>query len=353
MTKKVVTFGEIMMRLSPPGFLRLGQARSFDVIYGGGEANVAVSLANFGVPVDYVTRLPDNDLGDACIQFLRQYGVGVDKIVRGGDRLGIYFLEIGAVQRGSKVIYDRAGSAIAAIERGMIDWERVFADADWFHWTGITPAISAGTADVCLEAVQVAKAMGLTVSCDLNYRKKLWKWGKTPGEVMPELVRHCDIAIGNEEDADKVFGIKAPETDVIAGKVEADKYRYVCEELAKRFPNLKTIAITLRGSISASHNTWSGVLWARPEPSRRDQGEFYVGPTFDITHIVDRVGGGDSFMGGLIYGLRTYGDDRQAALDFAVAASCLKHSIVGDFNLAIVAEVEKLMGGDVSGRVSR
>ena len=345
MTKKVVTFGEIMVRLSPPGFLRFRQARSFDVIYGGGEANVAVSLANFGVPVDYVTRLPDNDLGNACIQFLRQYGVGVDKIVRGGDRLGIYFLEMGAMQRGSKVIYDRAGSAIATIERGMIDWKRVFADADWFHWTGITPAISSGTADVCLEAVQVAKETGLTVSCDLNYRKKLWKWGKTPGEVMPELVQYCDIAIGNEEDADKVFGIKAPETDVIAGKVEADRYRYVCEELARRFPNLKTIAITLRGSISASHNTWSGVLW--------DQGEFYVGPTYDITHIVDRVGGGDSFMGGLIYGLRTYGDDRQAALDFAVAASCLKHSIVGDFNMVTVAEVEKLMGGDVSGRVSR
>ena len=345
MTKKVVTFGEIMMRLSPPGFLRFGQARSFDVIYGGGEANVAVSLANFGVPVDYVTRLPDNDLGDACIQFLRQYGVGVDKIVRGVDRLGIYFLEMGAVQRGSKVIYDRAGSAIATIEHGVIDWERVFADADWFHWTGITPAISAGTADVCLEAVQVAKEMGLTVSCDLNYRKMLWKWGRTPGEVMPELVRHCDIAIGNEEDADKVFGIKAPETDVIAGEVEADKYRFVCDELAKRFPNLKTIAITLRGSISASQNTWSGVLWG--------QGEFYVGPTYDITHIVDRVGGGDSFMGGLIYGLRTYGEDRQKALDFAVAASCLKHSIVGDFNLVTVAEVEKLMGGDVSGRVSR
>jgi 2-dehydro-3-deoxygluconokinase len=353
MSKKVVTFGEIMMRLSPPGFLRFGQARSFDVIYGGGEANVAVALANFGVPVDYVTRLPDNDLGDACIQFLRQYGVGVDKIVHSGDRLGIYFLEMGAVQRGSKVIYDRANSAIATIERGMIDWNRIFADADWFHWTGITPAISAGTASVCLEAVQVAKEMGLTVSCDLNYRKMLWKWGKTPGEVMPELVRHCDIAIGNEEDADKVFGIKAPETDVIAGKVEADKYRYVCEELAKRFPNLKTIAITLRGSISASHNTWSGVLWACPEQGRRDQGEFYIGPTFDITHIVDRVGGGDSFMAGLIYGLRTYGDNRQAALDFAVAASCLKHSIVGDFNLATVAEVEKLMGGDVSGRVSR
>jgi 2-dehydro-3-deoxygluconokinase len=342
---KVVTFGEIMMRLSPPGFLRFGQARSLNVIYGGGEANVAASLANFGLPVDYVTRLPDNDLGDACIQFLRQHGVGVNKIVRGGERLGIYFLEMGAVQRGSKVVYDRANSAIATIERGMIDWRQVFADADWFHWTGITPAISAGTADVCLEAVQLAKEMDLTVSCDLNYRKKLWKWGKMPGEVMPELVRHCDVAIGNEEDADKVFGIRAPETDVTAGVVEADKYHYVCEELAKRFPNLKTIAITLRGSISASHNTWSGVMW--------DQGEFYLGSTYDITHIVDRVGGGDSFMGGLIYGLRTYGDDRQKALDFAVATSCLKHSIFGDFNMVTVAEVEKLMGGDVSDRVSR
>lgn len=353
MAKKVVTFGEIMMRLSPPGFLRFGQARSFDVIYGGGEANVAASLANYGVPVDYVTRLPENDLGEACIQFLRGYGVGVDKIVRGGERLGIYFLEMGAVQRGSKVVYDRAGSAIATIERGMIDWKHVFADADWFHWTGITPAISAGTAEVCLEAVQLAKEMGLTVSCDLNYRKKLWKWGKTPGEVMPELVRHCDVAIGNEEDADKVFGIRAPETDVTAGVVKADKYRFVCEELAKRFPNLKTIAITLRGSISASHNTWSGVLWACPEPGRRDQGEFYVGPTYDITHIVDRVGGGDSFMGGLIYGLLTYENNRQAALNFAVAASCLKHSIFGDFNMVTVAEAEKLMRGDVSGRVSR
>jgi 2-dehydro-3-deoxygluconokinase len=345
MSRKVVTFGEVMMRLSPPGYLRFGQARSFDVVYGGGEANVAVSLANFGVPVDYVTRLPENDLGDACVQFLRQFGVGVDKIVRGGDRLGIYFLEMGAMQRGSKVVYDRANSAIATIERGMIDWQQVFADADWFHWTGITPAISAGAASVCLEAVQTAKEMGLTVSCDLNYRKKLWKWGKQPGEVMPELVGYCDVAIGNEEDADKVFGIKAPETDVTAGKVDADKYRHVCEDLAKRFPNLKTIAITLRGSISASHNTWSGVLW--------DQGRFYGGPLFDVTHIVDRVGGGDSFMGGLIYGLRAHSDDPQRALDFAVAASCLKHSICGDFNMVTVNEVEKLMGGDVSGRVSR
>jgi 2-dehydro-3-deoxygluconokinase len=344
MPKKVVTFGEIMLRLSPPGYQRFGQARAFDVIYGGGESNVAVSLANFGIPVDFVTRLPKNDLGDACLQFVRQYGVGVDKIVRGGERLGIYFLEMGTMQRGSKVIYDRAHSSIAAIESGMIDWQAVFSDADWFHWTGITPAISAGAAAVCLEAVQTARQMGLTVSCDLNYRKNLWKWGKSAGDVMPELVQDCDLAVGNEEDAAKVFGIHAPDTDVTAGKVEADKYRYVCEELHKRFERLNTIAITLRGSISASHNTWSGVLW--------HAGEFYIGAQYDITHIVDRVGGGDSFVAGLIYGLRTY-DDPQKSLDFAIAASCLKHSIFGDSNLVSVDEVEKLMKGDASGRVSR
>jgi 2-dehydro-3-deoxygluconokinase len=345
MSKRIVTFGEIMMRLSPPGFLRFGQARSFDVIYGGGEANVAASLAHYGMPVDYVTRLPANDLGEACIQFLHQYGIGVDYIVRGGERLGIYFLETGAAQRGSKVVYDRANSALATIEPNMVDWDAIFEDAAWFHWTGITPAISQGAAQVCLEAIKAAKRMGLTVSCDLNYRKKLWKWGSTAGEVMPELVEHCDVAVGNEEDADKVFGIRAPETDVIAGKVEADKYRFVCEALAERFPSLSLVAITLRGSISASHNTWSGVLW--------DSGVFITAPTYDITHIVDRVGGGDSFVAGLIYGLNKYGADRQRALNFAVAASCLKHTIVGDFNLATVDEVEKLMGGDVSGRVSR
>ncbi|HBX69497.1 MAG TPA: 2-dehydro-3-deoxygluconokinase [Chloroflexi bacterium] len=345
MNKKIVTFGEIMLRLSPPGYQRFSQARSFEAIYGGGEANVAASLANYGLPVDFVTRLPKNDIGEACLAFLRQYGVGVDLIARGGERLGIYFLEMGSMQRGSKVVYDRAYSSISTVEPGMFDWQAIFADADWFHWTGITPAISAGTAAVCLEAVKVAKEMGLTVSCDLNYRKNLWKWGKTPAEVMPELVSYCDVAIGNEEDADKVFGIKAPESDVTAGKVAADQYRYVCEKLAERFPNLQTIAITLRGSVSASHNTWSGVLW--------QNNAFYEGLQFDITHIVDRVGGGDAFMGGLIYGLRTYGDDYQKTLNFAVAASCLKHSIFGDFNLVTVAEVEKLMGGDASGRVSR
>lgn len=343
--KKVVTFGEIMLRLSPPGYLRFTQARSFDVIYGGGEANVAAALAQFGMPVDFVTRLPKNDIGEACLQYLRQYGVGVDKIVRGGDRLGIYFLEMGAVQRGSKVVYDRANSSLSSIQKGMVDWKTVFADADWFHWTGITPAVSQGAAEVCLEAAQTAREMGLTISCDLNYRKNLWKWGKKASEVMPELVALCDVALGNEEDADKVFGIKAPEADVDGGKVDAAQYQYVCEKLKERFPHLKTVSITLRGSISASHNTWSGVLWD-------DTRAFYVAPTYDITHIVDRVGGGDSFMAGLIYGLRTY-DNKQKALDFAVAASCLKHTIFGDFNQVSVAEVEAIMGGNVSGRVSR
>jgi len=343
--KKIVTFGEIMLRLSPPGYQRFKQARSFDVIYGGGEANVAAALAQFGMPVNYVTRLPKNDIGEACLTYLRQFGVGVDKIVRGGDRLGIYFLEMGAVQRGSKVVYDRANSAIATIEKGMVDWKAVFSDADWFHWTGITPAISQGAAEVCLEAAQTAREMGLTVSCDLNYRKNLWKWGKKASEVMPDLVATCDVALGNEEDADKVFGIKAPGSDVEGGHVDASQYRYVCEKLKERFPDLKTVSITLRGSVSASHNTWSGVLW-------EDDGSFYSAPTYDITHIVDRVGGGDSFMAGLIYGLRTY-DSKQDALNFAVAASCLKHTIFGDFNMVSVAEVEAIMGGKTSGRVSR
>jgi len=342
--KKVVTFGEIMMRLATPGHQRFVQVRDFEITYAGGEANVAVSLAQFGVPATYVTRLPANDLGDACLNFLRQFGVGTGHVVRGGERLGLYFLEAGAVQRSSKVIYDRADSAIATIEPGMVNWDEVFADAGWFHWTGITPAISESAAAVCLEAVQCAKEMGLTVSCDLNYRAKLWKWGKTAGEVMPGLVKHCDVAIGNEEDADKVFGIRAPDADVTAGKVDAGAYRYVCAELVNRFPNLGTVAVTLRGSLSASHNTWSGILYS--------DGELYRGPSFDITHIVDRVGGGDSFMGGLIYGLNTY-ENKQDAIDFAVCASCLKHSIPGDFNLVRVEEVEKLMKGDASGRVSR
>jgi 2-dehydro-3-deoxygluconokinase len=350
---KIVTFGEIMLRLAPPGFQRFTQARSFEAIYGGGEANVAVSLANFGEEVEFVTRLPKNDLGDACLMSLRGYGIHTEHIARGGERIGIYFLETGAAQRGSKVIYDRANSSFATVQTGTIDWKEVFEGADWFHWTGITPAVSRGAADVCREAIVVAREMGITVSTDLNYRAKLWKWGRSAGEVMTDLLGMCDVALGNEEDTEKVFGIKAPEADVTAGRVDANHYRFVCGELAKKFPLLKTISITLRGSLSASHNTWSGVLWTRPEPGRREEGAFYSATTYNILPIVDRVGGGDAFMGGLIYGLRKYKDDPQQALDFATAAACLKHSIIGDFNVVSVSEVEALMGGDASGRVSR
>lgn len=343
--KKVVTFGEIMLRLNPPGFLRFDQASSFDASFGGGEANVAVSLARFGMAVDYVTRLPANELGDACIAVLQGHGVGTAKILRGGRRIGIYFLENGAAQRPGKVLYDREGSSIATIEKGMVDWDRVFEDADWFHWTGITPAVSRGLCEVCLEGIVKAKEMGLTVSCDLNYRSKLWKWGKKAAEVMPEMVRHCDVAVGNEEDAEKVFGIPVPGTDVAGGKVDPEMYRPVAEALKSRFPGLKRIAITLRGSISASHNAWSGLLF--------DGSTLYRGPQFDITHIVDRIGSGDAFAAGIIYGLRTCGDDLRRTLDFAVAASCLKHSVFGDFNRVGVEEVEAIASGVASGRVSR
>jgi 2-dehydro-3-deoxygluconokinase len=341
---KFITFGEIMMRLSPPNYQRFSQARSFDLVYGGSESNVAASLVNYGLSTEFVTRLPANDIGDACFKYLKQYEIGTQFIIRGGERLGIFFLEIGAVQRASKVIYDRSNSSFADIKPGMIDWKIVFDGANWFHFSGITPAVSFGAADVCLEAVKTAKEMGLTVSCDLNYREKLWKWGKQPNEVMSELMQYADVAIGNEEDAEKVFGIKAPDADVTTGKVENDQYLYVCENLAKRFLNLKNIAITLRSSISASHNSWSGVLW--------DKGNFYSGPTYNITPIVDRVGCGDAFAGGLIYGLLSY-EDAQLALNYSIAASCLKHTIFGDINLVTKAEVEKLMMGDQSGRVSR
>jgi 2-dehydro-3-deoxygluconokinase len=345
MPKKIVCFGEIMMRLSPPGYLRLSQARSFDVIFGGGEANVAVCLAHFNHPVRYVTRLPDNDLGRACLGFLAQYGVDTSYIVWGGERLGIYFMEFGAMQRGSKVVYDRSNSSLATIEPGEIDWTRVFEGAGWFHWTGITPAISAGAAESCLQAVRKAREMGLVVSCDLNYRAKLWKWGRNAREVMPELVALSDLAVGNEEDADKVFGIKAPDVDVVAGKIDGEKYKPVAEELMAKFPNLKYVSITLRGSMSASHNTWSGLLY--------DGNTHYLSPVYQLTHIVDRVGGGDSHAAGLIHGLINYPDEPQRVIDFAAACSCLKHSIVGDFNLVTLAEVEKLMTGDASGRVAR
>ena len=342
---KVLTFGEVMLRLSPPYHNRISQTRSYDAIFGGGEANVAVSLANFGIPVEFITRLPNNDLGDACIQYLRQYGVNVDKIIRGGERIGIYFLEIGASARPSKVIYDRNNSAIATANLSMFDWNTIFNGVQWFHWTGITPAISQNLADICLEAVKEAKNRGITVSCDLNYRSKLWKYGKSPIEIMPELVKKCDIAIGNEEDAEKALGIRAPDTDVTSGKLDPEKYKNVMNTITQQYPNLKYVAITLRGSISASHNTWAGLLY--------DGKDTYISPHYDITHIVDRVGGGDSFVAGLIYGLLKFKNDLQETLNFAVAASCLKHTIFGDFNLVTVDEVKKIMKGDVSGRVSR
>jgi len=345
--QKVITFGEIMLRLSPPGFLRFSQANSFEVVYGGGESNVAVSLANYGVPVDFVTRLPKNDIGECALMEMRKRGVGTDQIIFGGERLGIYFLETGAVSRGSKVVYDRAHSAISEIRPGMIDWEKVFEGAGWFHWTGITPAISQGAADVCLEAVKAAKRLGLTVSTDLNYRAKLWKYGVEPEAIMTGLTSYCDIILGNEEDAEKHFGIKPEGLDITTQgqHVKAEAFLSVCKQMMKKFPNAKKVITTLRGSISASHNTWAGVLY--------DGKTMYKSPEYQITDIVDRVGGGDSFMGGLIYGLLKYPEDDQNALNFAVAASCLKHTIMGDANLVSVDEVNKLMGGDASGRVAR
>ena len=345
MKKKVIAFGEIMLRLATPGYLRFSQSDHFSATYGGGEANVAVSLANYKIPVDFVTRLPENDIGRACMMNLRKYGVGTEKIIWGGKRLGIYFLETGAVSRGSKVVYDREYSSVSEIEPGMIDWDAVFADASWFHWTGITPAISQSAADVCLEAIKKANELGITVSCDLNYRKNLWKYGKTAGEVMSELIAGTDIILGNEEDAEKVLGIKPEGIDVTGGQVEGVAYKSVSKQIMKRFPRCKKVITTLRGSINTNHNSWSGVLW--------DGSNLYEAPVYQITHIVDRVGGGDSFMGGLIYGLLTFENDLQKVLNFAVAASCLKHTIYGDFNQVTVDEVIKLMEGDSSGRVSR
>ncbi|MDR2468863.1 MAG: sugar kinase [Tannerella sp.] len=344
--KKVVTFGEIMLRLATPGYQRFVQSNSLNATFGGGEANVAVSLANYGIPVEFVTRLPENDIAEWCIAELRKYNVGTNRMIRGGSRVGIYFLETGAVARASKVVYDRSHSALSEIRPGMVDWEDVLGDAQWFHWTGITPALSQSAADACLEAVQTANRLGVTVSVDLNYRKNLWKYGKTASEVMPALTEGCDIILGNEEDAASVFGIHPEGFDAAhtGGKVEAAQFESVCLQLKMRFPRAQKVIITLRGSINANHNTWGGTLHAD---------RLYESKRYDITHIVDRVGGGDSFMGGLIYGLIVCPSDLQRALDFAVAASCLKHTISGDFNLVSVSEVENLLKGDASGRVSR
>jgi 2-dehydro-3-deoxygluconokinase len=342
---RVVTFGEIMLRLATPEFLRFSQATTLEASFGGGEANVAVSLANYGIDARFVTSLPKNDIGEAAVATLRKHNVRTDCIHRGGDRIGIYFLETGAVSRASKVVYDRANSSLATIKKGTIDWDKALDGASWFHWTGITPSVSQGAAEVCQEGIEAAVKKGITVSTDLNYRAKLWKWGKKAGEVMEELVKHCDVILGNEEDAEMVFGIKPEGVDVTAGHVTGAAYESVGRQLMARFPKAKKVIITLRGSVNANHNSWSGVLW--------DGKKLYQAPTYQITHIVDRVGAGDSFMGGLIYGLLTYPDDDQRALNFAVAASCLKHTIKGDFNLVTVEEVEKLMKGDASGRVSR
>ena len=345
--KNLITFGEIMMRLATQGYLRFSQANSFDIIYGGGEANVAISLANFGIPVEFVTRLPNNDIGQSALMELRKHNVGTKYIIEGGERLGLYFLETGAVNRASKVIYDRSNSAMSQIEPGMVDWENIFKNAQWFHWTGITPAISKSAADACLEAIKIASEMGITISTDLNYREKLWKYDCDREKIMTELTSYCDIILGNEEDAEKHFGIKPESIDVNKNgeNVKAESFLSVCEQMLNKFPRAKKVITTLRGSISASHNVWSGILF--------DGKNMFKSKEYQITHIVDRVGGGDSFMAGLIYGLIHFPEDNQMALDYAVAASCLKHTIKGDANLVTIAEVKKLMSGDASGRVVR
>jgi 2-dehydro-3-deoxygluconokinase len=343
MPKTVVTFGEIMLRLAPPGFERFLQSPQFVATFGGGEANVAVSLAGFGVPSRYVTVLPSNPIADACVAQLRGFGVDTTKIVRGKGRMGIYYLEAGANQRPSKVVYDREASAISQARPGSIHWDDAFQDAGWFHVTGITPAISQGAADLALEAASKARANGLTVSCDLNYRKNLWKYGRTAPEVMRELMKLVDVAIANEEDCQMALGIQA-DIDVHAGTLDTSQYRSLTEKVLAEFPNLKKIAITLRESKSASYNGWSACL--------DDGANFMISRHYEITHIVDRVGGGDAFAGGLIYGLLNL-PSAPEALEFAVAASCLKHSVPGDFNRFGVEDVKQLLKSGGSGRVQR
>lgn len=338
---KVITFGEIMMRLNPEGYRRFVQCDSFEASYAGGEANVAVSLAAYGLDSAYVTKVPAHEIGQCAVNELRRYGVDTSLIVRGGERLGIYFVEKGASQRASKVIYDRSNSAIALAKPGDFNWNEIFSGVDWFHFTGITPALGGDMPQVCLEACQTAKAMGIKISCDLNYRKKLWT-REQANECMSRLMPYVDVCIANEEDAKDVFGIEAADTDIDSGKLSRDGYISVARQLTEKF-GFDKVAITLRGSISASDNDWSGMLYS--------DGKAYFSPTYHV-HIVDRVGGGDSFGGGLIYSLIN-GYDGQKAIDFAVAASCLKHSIEHDFNLVSVAEVENLAAGNASGRVQR
>ena len=339
--KKIVTFGEIMMRLNPQGYLRFTQAENFEATYAGGEANVAVSLANYGMDANFVSKVPDNDIGQCAINALRKFGVNTSKVVKGGKRLGIYFVEKGASQRASKVIYDRAYSSISEAELNDFNWKEIFEGVDWFHWTGITPALGGNLPEICLEACKAAKAMGVKISCDLNYRKKLWSREQAK-EVMTKLMPYVDVCIANEEDAKDVFGIEAENTDINSGKIDQQGYISVAKQISEKF-GCEKVAITLRGSISATDNNWAGMLYA--------DGNAYFSPTYTV-HIVDRVGGGDSFGGGLIYALLSE-KKPQDAINFAVAASCLKHSIEHDFNMVSVAEVEALAGGNASGRVQR
>lgn len=339
---RIITFGEIMMRLNPPGYQRFVQADSFDVTYAGGEANVAVSLANYGNEAAFVTKVPAHEIGQSAVNALRKYGVDTTMMLRGGARLGVYYCEKGASQRGSKVIYDRANSAIALARREEFDWEKIFEGADWFHFTGITPALGGELPEICEDACRVAKAKGLSISCDLNYRGKLWTREKA-GEVMSRLMPYVDVCIANEEDAKDVFGIAAENTDIEGGKLDREGYISVARQLTERF-GFRAVAITLRGSISASDNNWSGMLYL--------QGDTYFARNY-LIHLVDRVGGGDSFGGGLIHAMRKWPEDPQKVIEYAVAASCLKQATEYDFNLASEQEVLALAGGSGSGRVQR
>ncbi len=338
---KLVTFGEIMMRLNPQGYLRFVQADTFEASYAGGEANVALSVANYGIDAAFVSKVPAHEIGQCAVNALRHYGVDTSNMVRGGNRLGIYFVEKGASQRPSKVIYDRANSAIAEAVPSDFNWKEIFEGATWFHFTGITPALGGNLPEICLEACKTAKEMGVTVSCDLNFRKKLWT-SEQANETMSKLMPYVDVCIANEEDAKDVFGIAAPDTDLNTGKISHEGYISVAQQLTEKF-GFQKVAITLRGSLSASVNDWAGMLYS--------DGQASFSPTYRI-QIVDRVGGGDSFGGGLIYSLMS-GYDDQKAINYAVAASCLKHTIEQDFNLVSVAEVENLAGGNASGRVQR
>ena len=338
---KVVTFGELMLRLAPMGYYRFFQNDQMQATFGGGEANVAVSLANYGLESTYVTKLPAHAIGQAAVNSLRTFGVDTSRIVRGGDRVGIYYLEKGASQRGSVCIYDRAHSAIAEAKPSDFDWDSIFEGADWFHFTGITPALGGELVEICRQACQAAKRAGAKISCDLNYRGKLWTRAEAR-EAMTDLCQYVDVCIANEEDAKDVFGIEAEETDIYGGKLSYENYKSVAKQLADKF-GFEKVAITLRTSLSASDNDWAGMLY--------DGTDYCFSKTYHL-HIVDRVGGGDSFGGGLIYALLN-GKDTQAAIEFAVAASALKHSVEGDYNRVSVSEVEKLAGGDGSGRVQR